>query len=87
MKYLLRKGGYYYRPASSGYTEKIASAGIFNEGYALSHAESCEEVTAIPVTEITKDTIEELRESVNNSMRVLTAICDSVTQLDTTREY
>ena len=80
MKYLLRKGGYYYRPGSAGYTDKIARAGIFNEDYALSHAKSCEEVTAIPVTEITKDEVGELRETVDNSMRILTAICESVTQ-------
>lgn len=78
MKYLLRKGGYYYRPNSAGYTEAITRAGIFDEPYALSHAKSCEEVTAIPVTEIEKEVVGELHRAIDVSTKILAAIADSV---------
>ena len=79
MKYLLRKGGYYYRPNSAGYTDSITHAGIFDKDYALSHAKGCEEVTAVPVTDIAQTSIEEMKKSVDGVMRILTAIADSIT--------
>jgi hypothetical protein len=77
MKYLLRKGGYYYRPHSAGYTGSITHAGIFDEGYALSHAKGCDEVSAIPVTEIAQKSIDEMKGAVDGAMRILTAIAES----------
>ena len=78
MKYLLRKGGYYYRPNSAGYTDSITHAGIFDEDYAISHEKGCDEVTAVPVTEIAKSAIDDMRTAVDGAMRILTAIADSV---------
>ena len=74
MKYLIKKGGYYYRHNSSGYTDRLAYAGLFDEKYAISHARSCDEVSAIPVSEITKDAINELKNTTEGILDIINAV-------------
>ena len=74
MKYLIKKGGYYYRPESSGYTERLAYAGLFDEDYALNHAKTCDGVSAIPVSEINKDAINELKHTTEGILNIINAV-------------
>ena len=74
MKYLLKKEGYYYRPESSGYTQHPYAAGIFDEEYALNHAKSCDEVFAIPLSEMRAISIAEAKEVAASSSAFLLAV-------------
>lgn len=80
MKYLLRKGGYYYRPNSSGYTEFVSHAGIFQEDYALAHANSCDEVSAVPISDITEDLLVDIERCFSTAKAILDAVNDPANQ-------
>lgn len=43
------KRGLYYRPNSCGYTTNKLEAGVYNKGYAVRSAKSCDELTIIPI--------------------------------------
>jgi len=64
MKYLIKKGGYFYRPGSAGYSSGFDGAGLFDEKYAKNHAAHCEEVSIFPVTDIPREDIDNMREIV-----------------------
>lgn len=51
MDWVVRKGGYFYRPNAAGYTSDILQAGFYDERSAKAHAHDCEGVTAHPVSE------------------------------------
>lgn len=71
MKYLLRKGGYYYRPDSCGYTSRLFEAGLFEERDALdSSKQSHGEVQAIPLSDITERRIHHLNQDIGNAIKV-----------------
>lgn len=44
--YYILKRGYYYRPESKGYTDKITEAGIFTYEEMRSHLDHCDELTS-----------------------------------------
>jgi hypothetical protein len=52
MPYLLRKHGMWYAHNSCGYTNRAELAELYTKEYAERHAESCDEVTAIPVNQV-----------------------------------
>lgn len=45
----IRKGGMYYRPNSSGYTEYQIYAGVYTKEEAIEDAKSCSELRIIPI--------------------------------------
>ena len=47
--YYIRKGGYYYRPDSAGYTEYQINAGIYLRDEAVRAAKSCSDLILVPV--------------------------------------
>lgn len=50
MPYVLQKGGYYYAHNSCGYVGRVEMAELYTKDYAESHARSCEEVRAFPIS-------------------------------------
>lgn len=53
--YMIRKGGYWYRPESAGYTGVPADAGHYTIDEALDAAAHCEEVSFVAQSEVLKD--------------------------------
>ena len=49
--YVLKKNGMYYAHNDCGYVSRVLLAEIYDEEYAKKHANGCEEVQAIPLTE------------------------------------
>src|SRR3990167_3077685 len=45
----IKKGGYYYQPNSSGYTDYVLKAGVYTKEDAVSSAKSCNELSIIPI--------------------------------------
>lgn len=50
--YVLKKHGLYYAHNSSGYVSSVFLAELYDEQHAKNSEQRCEEVTAIPVTEL-----------------------------------
>lgn len=50
--YVLNKNGMYYAHNSAGYVSRVLLAELYTKEYAESHASHCDEVRAIPVTEL-----------------------------------
>lgn len=74
--YLIRKGGYFYRPNAQGYTQKIDEAGLFTLERAKSeHANRPDEVHYLHIREAEGELREEARRLVGrfNSIRNLLA--------------
>ncbi len=61
----IRKGGYYYRPMNSGYTEYIRDAGVYTKADAVQSARRCGELTPIPIT------VEEHNKLINEEIQKL----------------
>lgn len=81
MKYLKKKGGYYYRPNACGYTTFIYAAGLFDESeckYELANPDG--EVDAIPVTEISEVAINEAKTVMAGAKKILDAIAEETKQ-------
>lgn len=69
--HMIRKGGYFYRPGFSGYTEAIEQAGLFTQAEAEAHAAGAREVTAPSAVEamrLYQVTDEKLAETINRLM-------------------
>ncbi len=49
-QFIIRKGGYYYRPNAQGYTSSLVEAGRYSEAEAVAHMEHCDpgEITIFP---------------------------------------
>jgi len=45
----IKKRGLYYLPTSSGYTERITQAGVFEKVCAVGSAKSCDEIIIVPI--------------------------------------
>ncbi len=45
----IRKDGYYYKPSSRGYTDRIEGAGVYEKQEAISHAEHCKDISLVPI--------------------------------------
>jgi len=66
----IMKGSYYYRDNSSGYSEYVLNAGVYDKARAVSEARSCEELTVIPI-EIEKHNANILSEINRLSSRII----------------
>ena len=53
--YMIRKGGYWYRPESQGYTSVPADAGLYQIDDAISHAANAQGVGFVAQSEVLKD--------------------------------
>lgn len=53
-QFIIRKGGYYYRPNAQGYTSSLLEAGRYPETEAMAHMEHCDpgEITIFPAPAI-----------------------------------
>jgi hypothetical protein len=65
----IKKGGYYYRPNSCGYSEYKTNAGIYTKEDAVSKAKSCNYLFIVPIdiiehNKVIKDEIEELKSKI-----------------------
>lgn len=49
-QFIIRKGGYYYRPNAQGYTSSLLEAGRYSETEAITHMEHCDpgEISIFP---------------------------------------
>lgn len=63
--FLIRKGGYYYRPNAQGYTASVHEAGRYPEAEAVAHMMACDpgEITIFraPVVAASKDVASDIR--------------------------
>lgn len=50
--YVLKKNGMYYAHNSAGYVHRVLMAELYTEEYAKRHAARCDEVHAIPITDL-----------------------------------
>lgn len=50
--YVLQKNGMYYAHRSCGYVSRVLLAELYTKEYAESYEKQCEEVRAIPVTDL-----------------------------------
>ena len=50
--YVLKKNGMYYAHNSCGYVSRVLMAELYDKDYALKQEKQCEEIQAIPVTEL-----------------------------------
>lgn len=50
--YVLQKNGMYYAHNSAGYVHRVLLAELYDEDYAKNYATYCDDVRAIPITEL-----------------------------------
>ena len=50
--YVLKKSGMYYAHNSCGYVSRVLLAELYDKDYAINYAKNCDEVHAIPITEL-----------------------------------
>jgi len=80
MKYLIKKNGMFYRRNACGYTDFISHAGVFDEDYAKISANSCDELSIMPVSEISKVEISSIEQQILTAQAVLNAIDDGLNE-------
>jgi hypothetical protein len=62
--YLLKKNGMWYGHNSCGYTNRAELAELYTKEYAERHASNCDEVIAVPVTDVIKS-VEHVQEYID----------------------
>ena len=74
--YVLQKNGMYYAHNNCGYVSRVLMAEIYTKEYAENYARQCEDVRAMPVTELLTGP-GEVQEYIDR-MLVMKAACEAI---------